>query len=123
MRRTCSSLRLLLLVAWLPACSIDEDRFVAELTTGDCAYALSCWDSDVLTQYGFDDQEACEAVQGPIVAQIPVDCAVYDKRKARECKKALKERACIDDALPAELGRPEVCESVFTSCEGEDNGE
>ncbi|MFK7929607.1 MAG: hypothetical protein AB8H79_15535, partial [Myxococcota bacterium] len=96
MRRTLNMGLWLLCMTGALGCSVDEERFVAELTAGDCAYALACWDDDVLTQFGFDDQESCELVQGPIVAQIPVDCAVYDKRKARECVKALAERNCAE---------------------------
>lgn len=104
----------------LAACSVKEDRFVTELTAGDCAYALSCWEEGVLTQYGWDAQETCEADQGPVNARLPLDCAVYDKKKARECIKALDERSCLDSADPTELGRPAVCDEVFTSCEGGD---
>lgn len=112
-----------ILVCSLVACSVKEDKFVSKLTTADCAYALSCWDDDVLTQYGFTDQESCEAEQGPIVAQLEVDCAVYDPRAARECIKAVKDRTCQDSTNRADLGRPEVCDTVFTSCEGDDTAE
>lgn len=105
----------------LAACSVNEERYVSELTAGDCAYALTCWDDSVLTQYGWTSQEACEADQGPVNARLPIDCAVYDKKAARECIKALDERSCVDSEDPTELGRPEICAQVFTSCEGGDS--
>jgi len=108
------------LLVLLAGCSVKEDRFVNELTAGDCAYALACWDQGVLTQYGWSDQQTCEADQGPINARLPLDCAVYDKKKARECIKLLDERACQDSQDPTDLGRPAVCDEVFASCEGED---
>ena len=111
------------LLALLPACSVDEERYVSELTTGDCAYALACWDEDVLTQFGWTDQETCEADQGPQNARLPLDCTGYDKKKAKECVKALKERNCADSADRTDLGRPAVCEEVIASCEGGDNSD
>lgn len=116
--RTALTLSLLLLAS---ACAVKEERFVSEITTGDCAYALTCWDDDVLTQFGYTSQETCEADRGPINARLPLDCATYDKKAARACIKALDERPCGDGTDRTDLGRPEVCADVFTSCEGGDS--
>lgn len=107
----------------LPACKVKEDRLVSELTTGDCAYALACWDEGVLTQYGWTDQETCEADHGPVIARLPLDCEIYDPKKARECIKALDERQCADSSDPTDLGRPAACQEVFASCEGGDTAD
>lgn len=115
-----SALCVLLGVVLLPACKVKEDRFISELTTGDCVYATSCWSEDVLTQYGYDSQEACEADRGPINARLPLDCMEYDPKLARECIKALDGRTCDDEGSPTDLGRPAACDQVFTSCEGGD---
>lgn len=114
------SLLLMSLVLGLGACSVKEDRFVAELTTADCLYATSCWDESVLNFYAWDSPEACEVDRGPVNAAVAVDCAVYDKKKARECIKALETRSCVDSDDPTDFGRPAVCDEVFTSCEAED---
>ena len=112
--------RSLPLLVLLCACAVSEDRFVQDLTEADCAYALACFDEPVLNFKGYTDQEACEALQGPFNAALPVDCAVYDKKKARECLKAVRERPCVSTDDPTDLARPAPCDEVYTSCEAAD---
>jgi len=109
-----------LLFLTLAGCSVSEDRMVDELVSADCAYALGCFEDDVLTFYGWTDQATCEADHGPFIAALSVDCADYDKKKAKECVKALRERSCETTEDPADFARPAPCDEVFTSCEGDD---
>lgn len=110
----------ILILVLLAACGVSEDRFVRDLTEADCAYALACFDDAILNFKGYSDQAACEVLQGPFNAALPVDCAVYDKKKARECLKAVRERPCEPSDDPDDLARPAVCDEVFTSCEARD---
>lgn len=110
----------LLITTLLAACGVSEDRFVRDLTEADCAYALTCFDEAVLNFEGYTDQAACEALHGPFNAALPVDCGVYDKKKARECLDAVRERPCEDTSDATDLARPAVCDQVFTSCEAAD---
>jgi hypothetical protein len=112
--------RALPLLVLLAACGTSQDRFVRDLTEADCTYALACFDDAVLNFKGYTDLESCEALQGPFNAALQADCAVYDKKKAKECLKAVEDRACVATDDPDDLARPTVCDEVFTSCEAAD---
>jgi hypothetical protein len=112
----CGDVMRFLLLWAVAGCGVSQDRMVDELVVADCAYALACFPDDVLTFYGWTDQETCEADHGPFVAARAIDCPTYDKKKAKACVKALRERSCQETPDPADFARPSPCDEVFSGC-------
>jgi len=114
----CRSLLLVLLAA---SCGLDDARYVSRLAEADCTYALECFDESMLNFYGYTDQQACEERRGPVLAAVAASCADLDTKAARECLKELRGREC--QGAGPDFDHPDVCLSVFSSCEAGDNGD
>lgn len=110
----------LLLVLLAAACGLDDARYVSRLAEADCTYALECFDETMLNFYGFSDQETCESRRGPELAAVAASCAEFDAKAGRECLKQLRARDCQGSG--PDFDHPDVCRSVFASCEASDNG-
>ncbi len=108
----------LALLIGLSACSVSEERFIADMSEAECTYATQCFTEEILTFYAWDSVESCQSDQGPIYAALQRDCTTYDKKAARDCLKALQERTCQGEG--PDFDNPAVCADVFTSCEGQD---
>lgn len=113
---------MLLLVLF--GCGVSADNFANKYAEAECAYAIECFDSQILefnnwvaqSVDGEDRtaQEMCEIDVAPVIMLRNQQCATFDRKAATQCMDEWETQGCPENGADPDV--PSICASVYSDC-------